>query len=158
MTAMTIKLLTALSAFLISGAAQAQADWSPVAWMAGCWAGDFGEAGTTEQWMAPAGESMLGMSRTVKKGRTVEHEFLQIRPDASGRLAYIAKPHNQAEASFPLKSAGEKSVVFENLEHDFPQRILYRAEGADRLMARIEGERNGKLRGVDFPMRRVACG
>ena len=143
---------------LVSTSAQADADWSAVAWMAGCWAGDFGEPGTTEQWMAPAGESMLGMSRTVKKGRTVEHEFLQIRPDAAGRLAYIAKPHNQAEASFPLKTAGDKSVVFENLEHDFPQRILYRAEGADRLMARIEGERGGKLRGVDFAMRRVACG
>ena len=152
------KLLLAALLPLLSAAAQAEADWSPVAWMAGCWAGDFGEAGTTEQWMAPAGESMLGMSRTVRKGRTVEHEFLQIRPDASGRLAYIAKPHNQAEASFPLKSAGDKSVVFENPEHDFPQRILYRLEGEGRLMARIEGERGGQTRGIDFPMRRVACG
>lgn len=149
-------LLTAALLFA-SLAARADTDWSPVAWMAGCWAGDFGEAGTTEQWMAPAGESMLGMSRTVRKGRTVEHEFLQIRPDETGRLAYIAKPYNQAEATFPLKSASGQSVVFENPSHDFPQRILYRLVSEGRLMARIEGERNGQQRGVDFPMRRVAC-
>ena len=30
------------------------------------------------------------------------------------------------------------SVVFENLQHDFPQRIIYRRDG-DRLCARVEG-------------------
>ena len=37
-----------------------------------------------------------------------------------------------------------QTVIFENLEHDFPQRIIYRREG-DRLIARIEGEVNGTL-------------
>jgi hypothetical protein len=27
----------------------------------------------------------------------------------------------------------------------------------DELLARIEGERDGELRGIDFPLRRVAC-
>ncbi len=135
----------------------ADADWSRVGWLAGCWAGDFGEPGTTEQWMAPAGGGMLGMSRTVKKGQIVEHEFLQIRANAEGRLAYIAKPHNQAEATFTLKDEGGTALVFEDLAHDFPQRVMYRPVGTDRLMARIEGEVKGKLRFVDFPMRRVSC-
>jgi hypothetical protein len=47
--------------------------------------------------------------------------------------------------------------VFENAAHDFPQRVLYRREAADRLVARIEGLRNGQPRGIDFPMQRMAC-
>jgi hypothetical protein len=52
------------------------------------------------------------------------------------------------------KSADE--VVFENGAHDFPQRIRYR-RGGDMLFARIEGTRDGKVRGVDYPYARVAC-
>ena len=37
------------------------------------------DAGSGEQWMTPAGGTLLGISRTVAKGRTVAHEFMQIR-------------------------------------------------------------------------------
>lgn len=48
-------------------------------------------------------------------------------------------------------------VTFENLAHDFPQRVIYRRAGADSLIARVEGTRAGQPRGFDFPYRRVAC-
>ncbi|MGH8854313.1 MAG: hypothetical protein ACREWI_08545 [Telluria sp.] len=44
--------------------------------------------------------------------------------------------------------------MFENPAHDFPQRIIYRRVGDTGLHARIEG----KGKGIDFPMRRTACG
>ncbi|HEY1090672.1 MAG TPA: DUF6265 family protein [Burkholderiaceae bacterium] len=147
-----IALLLALAVPL---AAQAD-ELDKLAWLAGCWQQEKGDAGSIEQWMAPAGGTMLGMARTVRKGKTVEHEFLQIRAGTDGKLAYTAKPSGQAEASFALKEQGEQSVLFENPTHDFPQRISYRREGA-ALMARIEGLRNGTLRGIDFPMKKVAC-
>lgn len=102
--------------------------------------------------MAPAGDGMLGMSRTVAKNRIVEHEFLQIRVQ-DGKLVYIAKPSGQAEATFPAKMAGPREVVFENLAHDFPQRIIYRLQSDGNIAARIEGGEKG----IDFPMRRVSC-
>jgi hypothetical protein len=59
-------------------------------------------------------------------------------------------------ASLPATGvAGE--VVFENLQHDFPQRIIYRSLSGDRLAARIEGVRGGLLKGIDYPMKRVNC-
>eukprot|EP01137_Pigoraptor_chileana_P028801 Opistho-2@13146 len=76
-----------------------------LAWLAGCWARDVSaraEAGSGEQWMAPVGGSMLGVSRTIRGGKTVEHEFMQLRVGADGVLAFTAKPSGQAEASFPL--------------------------------------------------------
>ena len=48
-------------------------------------------------------------------------------------------------------------MIFSNPAHDFPQWIIYRLRGSDSLVARIEGTRNGQLRGIDFPMRRTGC-
>lgn len=130
---------------------------SELAWLAGCWASEGAEPGSGEQWMAPAGGTLLGMSRTVKGGRTVAHEFMQIREIEPGRLAFIANPSGQAQASFPLLRLTAGEVVFENPEHDFPQRILYRLEEGGRLLGRIEGLSKGQSKGIDFPMRRISC-
>jgi Domain of unknown function (DUF6265) len=145
-------------------AAQAQADpFAPVAWMAGCWSQPglaTGSAGSAEQWMAPAGGLMLGMARTLKNGRVIEFEFMQIRADAEGRLSFIAQPQGRPPTEFKLlrQTDGEGAqAVFENPAHDFPQRIIYRRTGPDGLVARIEGESKGKARGINFPMQRSAC-
>ncbi len=127
------------------------------AWIAGCWSGEVRGQEYTEQWMKPSGEAMLGMSRTVSKNKMVDHEFLQIRQQDDGEVYYIAKPSKQAEASFKLIKAGPQELIFENPQHDFPQRIIYRLVSEGSLVARIEGTRNGQQRGVDFPMKRVKC-
>jgi hypothetical protein len=132
------------------------ADASALSWMAGCWRQESSGRIVDEMWMAPRGDGMLGMSRTVAKGRIVEHEFLQIRVQ-DGRLAYIARPSGQPEATFTAKTVGAREVIFENLAHDFPQRIIYRLQSDGNLAARIEGTEKGQVRGIDFPMMRVAC-
>jgi hypothetical protein len=138
--------------------AQAQADpFASVAWLAGCWAQQGREAGSVEQWTAPAGGLMLGMARIIKNGRVVEFEFMQMRADADGKLNYIAQPQGRPPTTFKLLSEGEAEAVFENPAHDFPQRVSYRRTAPDRLVARIEGEMNGKARGIDFAMQRAAC-
>ena len=40
-------------------------------WISGCWSLDDGKEHTEEIWMKPAGQSMIGMSRTVVGGKTV---------------------------------------------------------------------------------------
>ncbi|RJG15125.1 DUF6265 family protein [Massilia cavernae] len=126
-------------------------------WLQGCWQATGGEPGSGETWTSAAGGTLLGLSRTVKGGRTVAHEFVQIRETEPGKLAYIALPSGQAQATFPLAHASDKRVVFENLAHDFPKRIIYRREGSRLLFARVEGEIKGKLKGIDFPMERTSC-
>lgn len=126
-------------------------------WLAGCWQSVGGEPGSGEQWTPPAGDTLLGVSRTVRGGRTVAYEFLRIRRLDDGRLAYVALPSGQRETTFPLLRATERSLVFENLEHDFPQRVIYSLDDDGVLHARIEGLRRGELRSVDFPLRRIDC-
>lgn len=123
--------------------------------MTGCWAFEANGRRVEEHWMAPAGGSLMGDSRTVAGGKTVEYEFLQIRDLPEG-LTYIAKPSNQPEAKFVLSGKTADEVVFENPAHDFPQRIRYRLAG-DSLRARIEGNLGGKPRGIDFPYTRTTC-
>ncbi|HEX2013342.1 MAG TPA: DUF6265 family protein [Roseateles sp.] len=150
--------LAALIVLSLCGAASAQG-LERAAWLAGCWVQEDGEPGSVEQWTAPAGGVMLGVARTVKNGRTVAHEFLQIREQAGASLLYIAKPSGQAETQFLLAKSGEGELLFENPAHDFPQRIAYQRRSDGRLLARIEGRRaNGETRTVDFPMRRTDCG
>ena len=128
-----------------------------LAWLTGCWTSDGREPGSGEQWSRPAGGSMIGASRAVRDGRTVAYEFLRIFETDDGSLVYVAAPSGQATNAFSLLHLGEHEVVFADPEHDFPQRILYRLLDPQHLLARIEGESDGQLRGVDFPMTRSRC-
>jgi hypothetical protein len=131
-------------------------DVNTLSWLAGCWQQEGATRTVDEVWMPPLGDGMLGMSRTVSKGKIVEHEFLQIRVQ-NGRLVYIAQPSGQPEATFTASTASAREVMFENPAHDFPQRILYRLQPDGSIAARIEGTANGKARGVDFRLARVRC-
>lgn len=127
-----------------------------VAWLQGCW--EMASNGRTieEQWTAPRGGVMLETGRTVRDGRLVEYEFVVVREDGD-RLAYEAHPSGQASAVFHARELTDARVVFENPEHDFPQRVGYERRGGDTLAAWIDGMINGQPRRVDFVYRRVAC-
>ena len=128
----------------------------PLQWLAGCWHSELDEPGSGEQWMAAAGGTMLGMARTLKGGRAVQFEFMQIRESAAG-LVFIAHPSGQAGTRFAATEISARAAVFEQRGADFPQRVIYRLLPDGRLAARIEGLRNGELRSVDFPLRRGPC-
>jgi hypothetical protein len=141
--------------FLSSTAAQAQSAAGP-GWLAGCWELRAGNRVTLEMWMPPGGDFMLGASRTLVGGVVREFEQLRLRTE-SGKLVYTATPSGQRETAFPATVVSDTALVFENLAHDFPQRILYRRVGADSMVARIEGPGPNGTRGFNFPMRRVSC-
>jgi len=105
--------------------------------------------------MAPRGNSMLGVSRTVRGDSLVAYELVVVR-EQGDQLVYQAHPSGQASAEFVSRVVDEESVVFENLQHDFPQRVGYRREG-QALLAWIEGTQEGELRRIEFPYRRAAC-
>ena len=51
-------------------------------------------------------------------------------------------------------SMSDRRVVFENPEHDFPQRILYWLDDDDMLHARIEGTEGGETHSMEWRYRR----
>ncbi len=126
-------------------------------WMAGCWElrSSNGAFSIEEQWMKPGGESMSGMGRTIRNGKTIFTEFQRISVE-DGKLTYTARIGTKGMTMFPLLKMSDTEVVFENPAHDFPQRVIYRkAEGG--LFARIEGVDKGKEKHQDFPYKQVSC-
>lgn len=156
MRASSLSLIAILLLVVTPLTAQQRPDVESARWLAGCWELRAGARTTQEQWMAPAGGAMIGMSRTVVRDTVREWEHLVIGPSANG-VAYTARPSRQAETSFAAEQLSDTLLLFTNPTHDFPQRILYRRVGTDSIVARIEGPRGGQMRGIDFPMRRVSC-
>ena len=128
-----------------------------LSFLAGCWELNANGREINEQWMKPSGGVMLGMGRTVANGNVRECEFTQIRQDKEGEIFYVAKPSGQEEGSFKLVKLQNKEAVFENLEHDFPQRVIYRLQAEGSLFARVEGTLKGQVRGIDYPYKRAKC-
>ena len=125
-------------------------------WLAGCWKGGAGERVIEEQWMQPRAGLMLGIGRTAAGDRIQSYEQMRIEEEGE-RLVFTSKPLGKPEDSFRALPQVDEAMVFENLEHPFPQRIIYRRAPDGSLAARIEGKRGDKVVGIDYAMRRVEC-
>ena len=143
-----------LSATTASG--QQRVEIHRVAWIQGCWESTSGQRTVEEQWMAPRGDSMVGMGRTVLADRLVEFELVVLR-EQGDRLAYEARPSGQAPTVFLSQTVSDSTVVFENPEHDFPQTVGYQRVGVDSLVAWIEGTDAGQTRRIASRYRRTVC-
>ena len=123
-----------------------------LAWLAGAWRTS-GALEIEEYWSRPKAGSMIGMSRTIAHGKTVETESLRIEETSSG-VDYVARPGGAGETRFQLVRTSKREAVFENLTHDFPKRIIYRLEKGGGLWARVEGDGSEKEKPLDFRYQR----
>ena len=99
-----------------------------VAWLQGCWEQRDGDRVVEERWMLPRAGSMLGVGRTTRGEKLIEHEFV-VLTERDGRLAYEAHPSGQPTATFLSRPITGREVVFEDPTHDFPQRVGYKSTG-----------------------------
>ncbi len=122
-----------------------------LAWLTGSWTGGEGGMQTEEHWIAPQGGMMLGVNRTTR-GTKGTFEFLRIQQKGNS-LSYFASPGGRPPVEFKLKELSGKTVVFENPDHDFPQRIRYQRQD-DQLSVKIEGEDQGQIRSTSWTWQR----
>lgn len=113
---------------------------SELAWISGSWqTAASGKTQIEEHWMAPAGGSMIGMGRTIAGVRTVEFEYLRIE-ERGDQIYYVASPKGRCPGTdFKLTRVSGQEAIFENPEHDFPKRIIYRKDSDGSLTASIDG-------------------
>jgi hypothetical protein len=142
--------------FSVLSNAQESTSIDDVDWIVGCWKSTNSKYDAREQWMPPNGKMMVGMSHTVSEGKTIGYEYIRIE-ESDGKLVYIANPSGQEEASFYQAEITDKKMVFVNPDHDFPQRIIYYLLNDGSIHARVESEKDGKLKGFDIFMERVDC-
>jgi uncharacterized protein DUF6265 len=125
-----------------------------LSWIAGAWETAPGAKRQSEEhWTTAAGATMMGMSRTVAGEKTVEFEYLRIEQRADG-IYYVAHPKARCPATdFKLTRASANEVVFENPQHDFPKRIIYRKGADDSLTASVDGGEGTKA--ISYAYRRM---
>jgi len=127
-----------------------------IRFLAGCWAGTMGSLDMREQWSEPEGGLMLGSTLYLEAGSVTTFEFGLFSEDDSGVTLWPYPGGEKSEHGFPLARVSDdgQEFVFENLEHDFPVRIVYARVGVNEMAPRIEG-RDGNARG--WSLRRTFC-
>ena len=121
--------------------------------MAGAWEADHAWGKIEEHWMKPSGNGMFGMARVVADEKTVHFEYTHIL-QRDGEITMSVQVQGAKAVPFKLIELKDKRAVFENKEHDFPQRIIY-WESKDGLGGRIEGTEGGKEKHEEFAYRRM---
>lgn len=149
MRRITMIALAAFAALACAAPAARAGQIDSLAFMAGSWAKGDRVDGQEEHWAAPIGGMMIGMHRDLRGGKARSFEFFRIEERDDG-LWYLTQPRGRPATAFRAKDVTARRVVFENLEHDFPQRILYWSEKPGELRARIEGMMAGKLEFMEW--------
>ena len=146
-------------ALIATGPAWAEAAGATLedlSFLAGSWSRCTGDAEYEEVWLPARGGLMLGLNRTVRTAGKSAFEYLRIEEDANG-VTYLASPQGRAATPFALVELAPGKAVFENPEHDFPTRIIYRLNADGTLTARIEGLVDGELQGSEWHWVRGPC-
>lgn len=128
----------------------AKATIGGIGWLAGAWTGTRSSGSTIEErWSPPLGGAMLGVSRTVSRGRMSAFEYLRMVERDSG-LVYIAQPNGAAPTDFVLTELTSTRAVFANPRHDYPKRIVYELSADGALTATIGFMKGGTPRRFDY--------
>jgi Domain of unknown function (DUF6265) len=125
---------------------------SELAWLAGNWQTDTnGRLVSDEHWALADGGIMIGMSRTVAAGdKLASFEFLRIEQRGED-IFYVANVKGRCPATdFKLTRLSGQEAVFENPEHDFPKRIIYRKKSSTEMTASIDAGEGTKSQEYSF--------
>lgn len=114
------------------------AEFKDVSFMSGCWKTAPGVSPEyRECYTAPKAGMMQGSSQTIENGKTTFFEFSLVL-EGGGKIVYRPFIKGVQTVDFMLTKLTPGEAVFENLAHDFPQRVIYRKGADGKLTARIE--------------------
>lgn len=113
-------------------------------WVEGEWKGRVKGGMMFERWVMEEDSSMTGFSCIISHSDTVFREYMKIE-ERDGDIFYVVNVrHNDGPVAFKFIECTSKGCIFENLEHDYPTRIVYANTIGDMLLARIEGMRGNR--------------
>ena len=96
-----------------------------------------------EEWKMVDSTELAGKGYSIETGVVTESETVYLKK-FENTWAYVAIPKNQAITLFALNDFTQNKFIFENKEHDFPQRIIYEFKNDGTLTAIVEGKLDGE--------------
>ncbi|OGO76924.1 MAG: hypothetical protein A2Y23_08810 [Clostridiales bacterium GWB2_37_7] len=123
-------------------------------WLLGAWQKQSAKGILTESWLQLNDSTFIGRSFFVSGGDTLSSESIRLE-QRNNKLYYIPTVADQNEGkaiTFVKTSMTDSAVIFENPEHDFPQKIEYRFQKPDSLIAEISAIINYSQKSIVFRM------
>ena len=115
-------------------------------WLVGSWEQKLPEGTLVENWTKENDSTFAGESYFVKEKDTTHSESI-VLTQKKEELFYIATvigQNNDEPVTFKLSSDTENKFTFENLAHDYPQKITYKKVNETNMLASISGKQQGK--------------
>lgn len=132
-------------------------DFKPLYGLTGLWRMDGKRGALYEEWRVNGDSQLTGRSYKINNNDTMELEnvIISLQGKAIFYTPVVHDQNNQQAVPFKLISYNNNRYVFENKEHDYPQRVIYELVFSNELRARIEGNKDGKEMGSDFNYSRI---
>lgn len=126
-------------------------------WLIGDWMYMSGKDTMIEQWSYLNAEELVCVNQKLKNGDSLPNETVSLRlVDKNYVFEVKVEDQNNGEGvPFTLKYRTEAKLVFENIEHDFPQQITYVLTHKDSCTASISGTINKQKHKIDFSLVRL---
>ena len=126
-------------------------------WLLGNWENKAVDGTLTEYWGKVNDSTFQAQSYFIKEKDTVHFEsiLLQQKGENLTYTATVKGQNNDKPVAFKLTTATDKQVSFENLKHDYPQKISYTQITPDSLVAKISGIQQGKPSSEQFSMKKI---
>ncbi|MEO5776506.1 MAG: DUF6265 family protein [Flavobacterium sp.] len=123
-------------------------------WLVGNWEQKLPDGTLKETWAKENDSTFSGNSYFINTKDTVHFESIKLTQKAE-ELTYSATvvgQNNDEAVDFKLTSDVDNTFTFENLAHDYPQKITYKKVTSDRLIATVSGKQQGKQTQESYPM------
>jgi hypothetical protein len=123
-------------------------------WLIGRWENTSEEGSLSEIWTEVNDSTYQANTYfAIPTGDTVFTEEIQLHQSGK-HVWYSTKVSDQNDGKavdFNMTKVSDKEIVFENKEHDYPQKIHYKLDGKT-VTATISGKEGGKAKKEDFVM------
>ena len=140
-----------LSAYLCC-AQKTDKDFTELFSLSGTWVMETKKGKLMETWQKENDSTLKSKSFLINGGDTILLEQVKL-VRRGGKIMYIPEVHDQNNTQpvvFNLVKLENNRYIFENAQHDFPQRIIYNLPKNDTLFAWIEGNNNGGFRKSEY--------
>jgi hypothetical protein len=105
-----------------------------------------------ESWQKNSDDQFDGKSFKITNADTIVLERVRLAREGT-RIVYAVRVDGEndgKETLFYLREIKGNDYIFEDKEHDFPQRVVYNMQSGNTLHAYIEGEIGGKSKQSEY--------
>ena len=127
-------------------------------WIIGSWKTSLPKGYIIETWSYENDSTLKSTSHIIKpNGDSMLQELvnLEYKKGISNYVVTAVDQNDNLPVSFKLIKYQNKKLIFENSQHDFPQRITYKLVSKNKMLAWIEGTIKGEFNKREFEMKRM---